>query len=126
MSKDLELLKTIDAYYPSPWRLFYSRCWGCRKRRFFAQWWEGYQVASTLPHGSALRRWGYFCSECTVVIASMCNDAIRFARYQVQIETLDDALDQFVCEEDETPAILYGRIERLRDSIQADLQDNGY
>lgn len=81
---DLNLLETIDAYYAHPYRMLYSRCWGCEKRRIYGEWWEGYQVETTLPHGSTSRHWGYFCSSCIVLVASMCTEHVRLAQHEEQ------------------------------------------
>lgn len=71
MRPDLTLLLTITSYYAHPSRIFYMRCWGCKKHRILGEWWEGYQTGLPDSH------WGWLCSSCTVIVASMVNDALH-------------------------------------------------
>lgn len=109
---DLELLETIDAYYPHPYRLRYMRCWGCGKRRLFGNWWEGYQTRAAVgpkedPH------WGYFCAECIVIVASLCTEAVRRETEEIRLITLEEVLDLFDCELSDSAAHFYDKIEAL-------------
>ncbi len=83
---------TIDSSYPL--RRFYCRCWGCGKRRFAAQWWEGYQLSAPefRQPNDEYRYWGYFCAYCTTIIASIQADHERYNRDEVRIETLKEVL----------------------------------
>jgi hypothetical protein len=68
---DLKLLETIDLFYPHPRRLPFMRCWGCGEKRVFGKWWEAYQREGDDP------RWGYLCSSCIVIAASMVIDKLH-------------------------------------------------
>ena len=82
---DLILLATIKLYYPHPYRLFYTRCWGCKKRRVFGDWWEGYQM------DEETNCWGYFCSSCIVIVCSMVNDRLH-AQIAASSMEMDDEI----------------------------------
>jgi|GEM_PF-2954354 len=69
---DCVLLETITAWYPIPYRQFYTRCWGCGKRRFFAEWYEGYQLAE-----EEANKWGWFCAPCIMVVVSQTVDDLH-------------------------------------------------
>lgn len=118
-----------NAYIETPERRFFQRCANCGTRRVVGLYHEVYdlgvacegQCKDTCCHG-----WAYACQQCTLVIAGQCTERVRFARYQVRLDTIEEVLDLFDCEESDSAAHFHTKIENLRDSIIADQQHNGY
>jgi hypothetical protein len=126
---DLTLLKSIKMYCAHPsWR-FYERCWGCGKRRFSGQWWEGYQSTNGEANPAALAHWGWFCSSCIVIAAGGILDSLRFAADEVRIETLNYVIagfDKRLLLHDPVYAMVHAQVVAYMQSIKADQQSNGY
>ncbi len=121
-------LDHLNAYIEKAERAFFRRCGVCRTRRFFSLWHEVYALGDSCEgqcKGTCTTGWTYACSECTLKVATGCLDRSHFARYQVQLDTLHEVMDFFDCEESDSAAHFYDKIESLHNSISADLQHDG-
>ena len=118
-----------DAYTEKPHRRWWQRCGICRARRITSLYHEVYDLRASCEGqcgDDCCHGWVYACSPCTMKVASDCTERVRFSRYQVRIDTLEEVLDVFDCEESVSAAHFYDKIEKLRDSIIADQQHDGY
>ena len=118
-----------NAYTEENERRTWQRCGICKRRWVVGRFHEVYdlgvacngQCKDDCCHG-----WVYACPGCTLKVAGECTERVRFARYQVRIDTLDEALAAM----DNTVFVdgreLFATVQRLRSAIGADQQQDGY
>ncbi len=114
--RDLNLLETIKLWYPHPYRQVYNRCWGCGKRRFFGEWWEGYQMDEEGPN-----HWGFFCAPCIIIVTGMVNDRLHEKALKavvVRYNAITEVLDLFDVEKNWTVAQYYDAVCALHDHAE--------